>query len=326
MKSSVALLEIQTLALALICAGNLSAGQVAAIEGPASADFGLYPAKEAKSASFSIVNKGDAPLKILGVRNVCDCVEAEIPEKELTPGEKLSFKAMILPDSVYGRYSKPVYIKTDDPANKFLSIALSGEAIPILKTVLEPEIYAGHLKLGASWLKEIDLEATKDGVETGSIAAECALPVKTSISKLSSRAFKLKIEIFIPEDKIGPFLCKIQIPVSKPDGWKPVGIAISGFAGAELAATPSKILMPKGNAAPSETKVELRLIAPDGKPLLRTEDIAFSAPAGVSITLSEKSPGVVIAKLEVQAGIHPDGKVEFKTQGARPLSLPIGRK
>ena len=327
MKSNMGLFKTFAIAFYALSAASLAAGPIATIEGPASADFGRYPAKEEKIAAFCIVNKGDTPLKILGVRNVCDCVEAKIQEQELPPGGKFTFNAKILPDSIYGQYSKPVYIRTDDPANKFLSIKLSGDAVPILKTVLEPEIYAGRIKLGSPWVKDIDLETTEDGVEPGNPTADCLLPAKASVEKLSSRAFRLKLEIAPQENQIGPFHCKLKVPVSKPGGWKPVNIDVSGFAGAELVAVPSKILLPADSSTPLELSLELHLIDPSAR-LLKGEDISFVQPKGIAIAISQKAPGVVAAKVNIPAGfaIVAGNAIEFRTEGAKPLSIPIASR
>ena len=320
-----------TFALASI---RLFAGPQAIVEGETSAKFGSYPAKEARAASFTIANKGDSTLKILGVRNTCDCVEsgislgAELDAKsgDIPPGGKATLKLKVLPDSIHETYAKSVYVQTDDPAHKFLVFTISGDAIPILKAVPQAEVFAGHIKLGATWAHELRLEATENGVEPGGPEVQTAVPLKASVVKIGERDFRLKLEVTPKIDTPGIFSAKVLIPVAKPEGWKPIEISLLGYAGTELLASPAKIFIPANEAKRFEKTVELRVFSPE--PLkLRAEDISFTAPEDIAVSLSGQDGELVVAKITLGAeaikSLGEKRAIEFKMSGAKPLSIPL---
>jgi hypothetical protein len=316
---------------------GLYAGPQAIVEGEPSAKFGSYPAKEAKIATFIIVNKGDTSLKILGVRNTCDCVESGISigtefdakNCEIPPGSKAMLKLKVLPDSIHEPYVKSVYVQTDDPANKFLVFTIFGDAIPILKAVPQAEIVAGHIKLDSTWMHELKLEATESGVEIGTPRIESEIQLKASVDVVSENSFKLKIGILPSSSSPGRFSAKVFVPILKPEGWKPIEVNIAGFAGIELLASPAKIFIPASEMKHFEKSIELRVFSPE--PIkLKPEDISFTAPKGVSVALSGEDGELVMAKItlgpDALKSLDKNSFIEFKMPGAKLLSSPLIRR
>lgn len=308
----------------------LHAGPSAKVEGEDSADFGSYPAKEGRTAAFAIANKGDAPLKILEVRNTCECIKtaltkdvnAGVSSQNVAPGAKTDFKIEVIADSIYERYSKTVYVRTDDPANSLLAFTVSGDPIPILAVKAEDRmIYAGRLKEGAEWRKDILLKATQDGVETGVPEMKSPLPGVARIEKAGGRAFLLTLILKPPESSLGEFQCKVVVPVKKPEGWKALEVDVAGTVGAELVSTPGRLTLPADAKYPLEMEVELRLLSPDGRSLSAGE---LSAKAiGTAMSLSQKSPGVVSLRVKFREAPSGGFAIEAWAPKAKPLKIPV---
>lgn len=318
-----------------LASSPLRAAPQAVVEGSASVDFGSYPANEAKSASFSIVNKGDAPLKISGARSSCDCVEAAFAQDsdlegakdgELPPGGKGVFRIKVLPDSLYEPYAKSVYVQTNDPERRLLVFSLSGSPEPLLKALPRSEVYAGHLKLGELWRQELKLEASAPDVELGALRVEAPFPMKAVAVKAGPRAFSLTLEATPPKDAPGRFLAKVSVPVSKPGGWKPLELNVAGFAGSELLASPAKVFVPAGETKGFEAEIELRVFSPE--PLkLKSGALRLSAPSGVKAEAHEKGDSLLAVKLSFDAGalksLAQGDALELSLPGAKPLSVPL---
>jgi uncharacterized protein DUF1573 len=200
---------------------------VIAVEGNARIDFGTYSAKERKEAFYKIINKGDALLRIGMIRKTCGCAVAEIDRKEIKPGEFGILKAVVLGDSIYGGYSKNIYVSSNDLKQRFLVLNFSGKAIPILKIKPKAIIYAGHLPAEKEWKQEFLLEATESGVKLGKPVIKSDTHVKAVLTKKSDTLFQLIIAI-IPEKGKTAFKCTAKIPIAEPEGWKAPEILIVG--------------------------------------------------------------------------------------------------
>jgi hypothetical protein len=209
-----------------------------AVVGDARKDFGKYPAKERKDASYTIKNEGDETLRIINVRKTCGCAEAKCTKEKLEPGETAEVKGVILEESIFNAYSKNIYVETNDPDQRFLTLTIAGHAVPVVKSVKPSDkIYAGRLPAGKTWKSSVEIEPEDKDLALGEPVVECAYPMRASVKK-EGAVFKLVIEIDAGE-KAGDLKALVKIPVIKPEGWKPVTITVSGKVGAEIAIIPA---------------------------------------------------------------------------------------
>lgn len=189
-------------------------------------DVGRYPAHERKDVCFTLANRGDAPLRITNVRKPCGCMTAEIGKSELAPGEKTELKVGILPGSVTGAYSKPLYVESNDPGARFVGLTVSGTAVQLLAVKPQPTVYAGRLPAGQAWTQVFVLEAAEDGVELGAPVVEGAPGAKVVLQADGPRATKVLFEAR-PESG-GELKWVVKVPVLKPAGWPPVELGVTG--------------------------------------------------------------------------------------------------
>lgn len=200
---------------------------VIAVDGKATVDFGTYPAKERKEAFYKITNKGKGILKIGRIRKTCGCAEAKIDKKEINPGETGTLKTVVLGDSIYGSYRKNVYVESNDPKQRFLTLTVAGKAVPIVTIKPKENIYAGFIPAEKEWKQEFHLLATESGIKLLEPILQTDTQAKAKLTKKSNKLFLLTVTITPEKGKLD-FKCKVKVPVSKPKGWKAVEILIMG--------------------------------------------------------------------------------------------------
>lgn len=214
------------------------------IEGSKKVDFGKYPANQRKEAVFRIKNTGDASLIIGDIRKTCGCAEVKIDTKRIEPGKTAELTAVVLPDSIYGPYSKNIYVESNDPKMKFLELTHAGNAIPIAVVKPKDMLFAGRIQSGVTWKQEFLIEPSEKGVELGAPLAECTYPVSLEL-KREDEKYRLLFG-FTPENGYKDDLnCKLKIPVLKPSGWKDIEITIAGKIGFSMFIIPSTLYLPE---------------------------------------------------------------------------------
>ena len=312
------------------------AGPQAVVEGKTSAEFGSYPAKEPKTAVFTILNKGNFQLKIVGVRNSCECVDSGIvignggiaKNGEIPSGGKGLLRLEVLPDSIHEPYNKTVYVQTDDPENKFLIFTISGDAIPIAKALPHAELNAGHIKLGATWQHELNIVAMESGVEFGKPQVE-GIPLLAKLEQSDAKTFTLRMELSPQEEATGRISGRILIPVLKPEGWKPLETPVVGFIGTELLASPAKIIIPDSAENTFAKDISISALAQE-QIGLDAQDISALASEGVSVKISGHGE-TLLAHVEISSATLSAFEantlsLEFRMKGAKALKIPLLRR
>ncbi len=73
------------------------------------------PEDEEVETTFTFRNKGDKPVKILGLESACSCLSAELDKAEYQPGETGTGRASFKVSTFVGRHEKHIMVSTDDP-------------------------------------------------------------------------------------------------------------------------------------------------------------------------------------------------------------------
>jgi len=230
------LLSFVFLATATLASGS---GEIA-IVGSDTINFGAYPAREKRVATYTIRNAGDDTLRILRVRKTCGCASATASRTELEPGETAQIEVVILPNTIFGLFSKNTFVESSDVDNQFLKLNTAGHAIPLLEVLPAMALDAGRIKQDTAWGKEFSLTATETGVTLGEPVVTGSHPLTADLIKTGTNAisaYSLRISL-PPADGSGDLRCGIAIPVLSPASHPPVNITISGRIGTELAVIP----------------------------------------------------------------------------------------
>jgi hypothetical protein len=304
--------------LAVSALAGEKAGRIQVV-GPASIDFGVYRGQEKKTAVYRIRNAGDYILKIIQVRKTCGCASANCDKKELNPGEDASVEVVILPNSIFGAYSKTTYIESTDPNNRFLCLGVAGNAVPLVEIDPKDSIYAGRIPLNDPWSQAFDLKPTERGVTLGQPLVESNHPVDAALksNEASNGCYKLDVRM-LPTGDSGDLSCSIKIPVLTPTNQSPLKIEIFGKIGTELCAVPSLVSLGVSDT-PTTVHFNLRLLGQRNR-VLEPEELKLPdcKEASFKIEHDERMKGLIVT-----ATFTPEFTRQLFAEGEIPLSFSV---
>lgn len=111
---------------AFVAASALPAGPRLAYP-PGGIDLGEIPAGEPARGGCTLVNAGDATLKVSQVKPCCGA-EADLSDMEIDPGASATL-AVALKPQLPGEFAKTVRLYCDDPASPVVAIPILGRAV-----------------------------------------------------------------------------------------------------------------------------------------------------------------------------------------------------
>jgi len=142
-------------------------------------DFGSVKQGATVTQTFSVHNKGDAPLKILDVQADCGCTVAEPESRLIDPGSSANINIVFDTTGFRGYKVKTVRIYTNDPQNNALVFSLKGN---IQRDVeLEPaRVYFGTVRRGEPKTLQIKFQkySTEDTEITDILGRSESLEIK----------------------------------------------------------------------------------------------------------------------------------------------------
>jgi hypothetical protein len=198
-----------------------------AIEGKDTLDFGSFPANVRQSGTFKILNKGDAPLKIISLRKTCGCSSVKVDKQEIKPGDSAILTAEVVPDSISGLFSKNIYVESNDPKQRFLQLNFTGKAIALLTVYPKNFHYMGTLTAGKEYEYKFRINTEQDGVKLAVDNLSANFMVDVKLKQDSSRQFMLTIKAF-PQLKNELLSAQMELKILEPSGWKALSIKLQG--------------------------------------------------------------------------------------------------
>jgi hypothetical protein len=204
-----------------------AANPVIAVDGKDTLDFGTFPANVKQSGIFKIQNKGDAVLKIGGIRKTCGCSIVKIEKEEIPPGGSSALTAEILTESISGLFSKNIYVESNDPKQRFLQLNFTGKAVPLLTVYPKPYLYIGALATGKTYEYKFRIESSRDGVKMAEVIVKSEDKTEAKLLQETPHQFTLSVKTS-PHRKNTPLSIEIEIQVLEPSGWKPLLFKLQG--------------------------------------------------------------------------------------------------
>lgn len=283
-------------AIALITSFS-SAAESGKIEivGPSSIDFGKYQAWEKKVAKYKIRNVGKGTLKIIKIRKTCGCASAAADKMELKPGDEATVSVTILPNSIFGLYSKNTFVETSDPGNRFLRLTVAGNAVPLVHVKPKKHVYAGRIKLFEPWSQSFSLKGTRSDFRLGRPRVKSSHEVKTTLARKTEGAGDILTVKLLPVTESGDFQCSIELPVIfdeetikkglVPTNHPPVKVSIAGKIGYQLNAVPGILRIPVSET-PIKKTFYLRVMGQRSR-VLRPDEVTLPEHKEASFALRD---------------------------------------
>jgi len=206
------------------------------VVGVDSVDFGKYPACEPRSVIFLVRNTGDTPLQIIQVRKTCGCAAVTCSKTHLQVAETASIEVVILPDAISGRYRKNIFVESSDPANPFLRLNVSGEAIPLVTVHPDTSFYLDSIPTNTPVAKTFTLTPTDPAVRLGTPVVDGCDRIRAVLvpEEGPSNNISYTLDVMLmssPETK--KIHGSVSVPILNPTNRQPVKIGISGRIGDE---------------------------------------------------------------------------------------------
>ena len=311
--------RILCLSIVLLPIIAISSGKIEVV-GSDTVNFGKYNAWEKKVALYKIKNVGDEVLRIIKVRKTCGCASATCDKTELQPGATGTVEVVILPDSIFGLYSKNTFVESSDTDCRFLKLNVGGNAIPLLEVQPKEEVYIGRVPSGKELKRSFVLTATGKNVALGKPSVESTYPVETVLSASDGKpSAKFQFDITLkPSDKSGDLNCTVTLPVISPTNHAPVKITITGRIGVQLQALPGIARVPLSDA-PVNRSFQLRALGQRTR-VLDSNAIALPKVEGVEFAVKQHHDG---HSLLVTATFSPDFTKQLLADETIPLSFSV---
>lgn len=197
------------------------------IVGACSFNFGKYPAKETKTATFTIKNSGDQVLKVKSIRKTCGCFKPSVEKKELKANESTKIKVAVEAYGIYKSFSKFVFVTTNEPKSSITKLRISGNSEPVATIYPQDKIHLGTVSKDQSLIKEFVIKPYgKNKLKLGEIKVNSTHGVKTTLAE-EKENYKLTVE-YDKNRKLGRIKTTIRIPVVEPKGWRDLEIVLYG--------------------------------------------------------------------------------------------------
>lgn len=313
---------MKTLALACILAASLAlAEEPGRIEvvGKDTVDFGRYPAREKKVATYLIKNVGKGRLEILDVRKTCGCSLAACDKKLLEADETANVEVTVLPNTIFGLYSKNTFVESTDPGNKFLRLTMAGDSVPLVEVSPTREVEAGRIKANTAWTQAFDLKATEAGVLFGDIETESNYKVEARLERTAGVDGRCSVGVtLMPAAKSGDLRCTVSIPVTSPTGQPPIRIVVTGRIGTELSAVPGIAYLDL-SSAPQTREFSVRLLGERTR-VLRAEELTLPERKDAAFSVKQGADG---HGLDVTATFGPEFAKALYAEENIPLELKM---
>ncbi len=273
----------------LCLAGLLNAEEVKSpkleVISAARVDFGKYNAWEKKVASYAIKNAGNADLKIISIHKTCGCASATTSKSIIKPGEEAAVEVVILPDSIFGAYSKNTFIESDDPNSKLTCVNVSGQALPFMEIKPSEGIYLGRIPTNSIITQSFELSSTVSGIKLGDPKLDGNREAEATLTSLDAQRSLYKLNVVTKQlAQSGDVRLSLMIPVVSPTNHASLKLSISAKIGDELCIIPGILRLPVSDT-PLQRTVTLRIL---GKPGMSLDPASITLPEYKGVTCKTK--------------------------------------
>lgn len=191
-------------------------------------DFGSYPSWEARQGTFLLRNTGNSDVVLKRVRSTCGCLTSEFTRTSLPPGVEYPLKVSIGANSVNGVFTKLIYLETDGHGQDYITLRLSGNAVPLVQVSPSKTVYMGTLFANRNYCQEFKLVPAAGNVRLVLMETEHSVPVQTHLEPKDGY-YSLTVN-FRPDDEKRFLTIVIWLEVLSPVEHPPLKITVRAKA------------------------------------------------------------------------------------------------
>ena len=190
--------------------------------------------------TFHFVNNGKTDITISDVVSTCPCITADKIRKVLKPGEKYVLETRFNARSVHNKFSRGVWLVTDDPAQKRFLVKVAGEVMPLFSGVPEQAIVLASKDENVAFTNKFTFTAMTKNYSLKE-PSKNTMPPGVSVA-LSQDAGKYQLTTIIHPSKQRR-IAIVKLPVKGPVKTDPIQIKFKFVVGASLKASPSRMII-----------------------------------------------------------------------------------
>ena len=117
-------------------------------------NLGSFPANQGIIVSLSLKNYSEKVVNVIDIKTFCGCSITNLSNKKLGQNEVSELNFAIIPNSLEGKFSKVMYIKTDAKRYNLLKIRYFGDSQPFFRVKPTGTFYANIIKKDVVLLKK----------------------------------------------------------------------------------------------------------------------------------------------------------------------------
>jgi hypothetical protein len=233
-------------AVLAICAGVVQQAD-AALEmvSTNTIDIGQVYNYASSTNTFIFANKGKADIAILDVVSTCPCIQVVKKPQMLRPGETYILETQFNARTVHGRFMRGAWLVTDDPARPRALVKITGEVLPLFEGIPKQQIVLKASAEATSFTNELIFIATTTNFFLCEPLHNSSTQ-KSVIATLKRDANKYQLTTVIRPDR-NMQSALVSLPVEGPVPIDPIQINFKITAGAQLRASPGKLIVPTLN-------------------------------------------------------------------------------
>jgi hypothetical protein len=251
------MLNMRVIVVAGLACGLSAAGAEAAegrgrleLQGTNVVALGLYPNTEDRTASVTVRNEGDGPVRIARVVLTCKCMRVGSFPKALGPGESGDVAVIIAKNEVAGLFERVFYIESDGQTNRSIKVRITGYAKPLFLVTCDRPSALGPVDAGTVWTGRFTVAATETGIRLGDPVEQNRGAAGTFNLRTNTLQALIAYEVdrVVTFDGEGLLESALVFPILREDGQKslPVRVVVEAVRRRPFRVVPDRLVVTPG--------------------------------------------------------------------------------
>lgn len=212
--------------------------------------LGLYPNTEDRTATVTVRNEGDGPVRIARVVLTCKCLRVGSFPKALGPGESGDVAVIIAKNEVAGAFERVFFIESDGQANRSIKVRVTGYAKPLFLVTCDRPSALGPVDAGTVWTGRFTVAATEAGIRLGDPVEQNRGAAGTFNLRTNTLQALIAYEVdrVVTFDGEGLLESALVFPILREDGQKslPVRVTVEAVRRRPFRVVPNRLVVTPG--------------------------------------------------------------------------------
>ena len=270
--------------------------------------FGSVWQGQVLTKPITLKNVGGAPLEIREVKSSCSCTAAKPERNKLGPGESTTFMVALDTSKRTGRINAVVTVRTNDPLNPRVQVAIRGEVKPVFRLEPSSAVTLGRIASTTRLTRSLDIRNLYIDPSPMSLEGAESLPWDVRLVEVKAgRHYRLEVSTR-PPTLIGFLKGAVRIKTGLalvPE----LEVTINCLSQPPVTVTPQRIYVPPTMRRKTEQTVRVTY---DSSLDFRITDVKVVGTDRISAELlpppAKPAPGPILSR-RIRVGLPPAAKM-----------------